>query len=101
MCGNFGFVSPSTTERQLKEATDQLILRGPDAAGYFYRQPIGLGHRRLSIIDLSTGEQPMFDNDRSLALVFNGEIYNYKSIRQDLLQSGCVFSTKSDTVTIR
>lgn len=100
MCGIFGFSAKGITEQQLILATDKLILRGPDAAGYFYRSPVGLGHRRLSIIDLSTGEQPMFSKDKSVVLIFNGEIYNFKNIKKELESEGVQFNTQSDTEVI-
>lgn len=100
MCGIFGFSAKGITEQQLITATDKLILRGPDAAGYFYKSPVGLGHRRLSIIDLSTGEQPMFSKDKSVVLIFNGEIYNFKNIKEELELEGVQFNTQSDTEII-
>jgi len=60
----------------IERMTGALAHRGPDDAGYFLDGPVGLGHRRLSIIDLSGGKQPIFNEDRSAAIVFNGEIYN-------------------------
>jgi len=74
--------------------------RGPDDAGYFIDQDAGLGHRRLSIIDLEGGKQPIFNEDRSAAIVFNGEIYNYMDLREDLMARGHIFQTRSDTETI-
>jgi asparagine synthase (glutamine-hydrolysing) len=100
MCGIFGFSAKGITEQQLISATDKLILRGPDAAGYFYKSSVGLGHRRLSIIDLSTGEQPMFSKDRAIVIVFNGEIYNFKNIKKELKSEGVQFNTQSDTEVI-
>lgn len=74
--------------------------RGPDADGFYLSGPVGLGHRRLKIIDLEAGIQPMFNEDRSLAIVFNGEIYNYRELRQQLLTYGHVFGSHSDTEVI-
>ena len=62
--------------------------RGPDAQGYYLNGPLGLGHRRLSIIDLESGQQPMANEDKSLWLVFNGEIYNFPDLRRQLVRPG-------------
>ena len=74
--------------------------RGPDAGGLHLEPGLGLGHRRLSIIDLATGQQPLFNEDGSVAVVFNGEIYNYQALIPELVQLGHVFRTKSDTEVI-
>jgi asparagine synthase (glutamine-hydrolysing) len=80
--------------------TDRISHRGPDDFGYFRDGQAGLGHRRLSIIDLGGGRQPIFNEDGSVVVVFNGEIYNYQEITADLLAHGHVFRTRSDTETI-
>lgn len=100
MCGIYGFISKNTTEQSLVQATDILNLRGPDSGGYFFKSPLGLGHRRLSIIDLSTGNQPMFSEDKNLILVFNGEIYNFLAIKKELQSLSYTFNTSSDTEVI-
>ncbi len=100
MCGIYGFISPKYTKKQLEEATDSMTKRGPDASGYFYSSPIGLGHRRLSIIDLSSGSQPMYSDDGQQVIVFNGEIYNFHTVRDELIALGKVFKTRSDTEVI-
>ena len=100
MCGIFGFISPSSRKEQLKASTNSLLMRGPDAAGYYYKSPLGLGHRRLSVIDLSTGDQPMHNEDETVVIVFNGEIYNFKEIRHELDLLGVHFNTQSDTEVI-
>lgn len=100
MCGIYGFISKNTTEQSLVQDTDTLNLRGPDSGGYFFKSPLGLGHRRLSIIDLSTGNQPMFSEDKNLILVFNGEIYNFLLIKEELLKLEHTFVTTSDTEVI-
>jgi asparagine synthase (glutamine-hydrolysing) len=78
MCGIAGILHLDKERKAdkllLKRMTDTLVHRGPDGAGYFFQDNIGLGHRRLSIIDLNTGDQPMYNDDKSVALVFNGEI---------------------------
>ncbi len=100
MCGIFGFISQNASENDLQNATDQLQKRGPDSSGYYYQSPLGLGHRRLSIIDLSTGNQPMFSKDKKQVIVFNGEIYNFLQVKDELMQIGYVFNTHSDTEVI-
>ena len=87
---------------QVTRMVDGIIHRGPDGAGLFV-DPSGrvvLGMRRLAIIDLVTGEQPVFNEDRSIACVFNGEIYNFKSLRADLERRGHVFRSMTDTEVI-
>ena len=99
MCGIAGYLSrdgecdPAT----LREMCDALAHRGPDDAGYYVAGGIALGHRRLSIIDLSTGHQPISNETGSLLVIFNGEIYNYLDLRSDLVRRGHEFTTSSDT----
>src|SRR5436190_993926 len=80
--------------------TDAVAHRGPDAAGYYEGPGIALGHRRLSIIDLATGDQPLANEDGSVQVVFNGEIYNFAEVRAQLLALGHRFRTGSDTEVI-
>ena len=80
--------------------TDIVYHRGPDGEGHFLEENVGLGHRRLSIIDLDTGDQPMFDENKKIALVLNGEIYNYIELRDELRAMGYQFHTNSDTEVI-
>jgi asparagine synthase (glutamine-hydrolysing) len=80
--------------------TGSMAHRGPDDAGYFVEGRVGLGFRRLSIIDLSGGKQPIFNEDRSAAIIFNGEIYNYRELASELTAAGHTFKTRSDTETI-
>ncbi|NIP26553.1 MAG: asparagine synthetase B, partial [Phycisphaerae bacterium] len=77
-----------------------LTHRGPDDEGYYVNAKIGLAMRRLSIIDLAGGHQPISNEDQSIWLIFNGEIYNYRELRLDLLQKGHTFSTNSDSEVI-
>jgi asparagine synthase (glutamine-hydrolysing) len=84
----------------IERMTDALAHRGPDDCGHFVRGPLGLGHRRLSIIDLSGGRQPIFNEDGSAAIIFNGEIYNYRDLAREMTTAGHVFKTRSDTETI-
>ena len=104
MCGIAGIVSSNRTER-IEEALvhqmcDAIVHRGPDDEGLLARNNVGLGMRRLSIIDLSGGHQPIFNEDRSAWIVFNGEIYNFPELRPELEAHGHHFSTHSDTETI-
>lgn len=97
ICGFFGFED----KKLITEMTDLLSHRGPDNSGQFIDKNICLGHRRLSIIDLSEkGKQPMFNEDGSICIVFNGEIYNYKELREILKQKGHRFNSKTDTEVI-
>lgn len=82
---------------KLKEISDRMILRGPDSGDYYIDRNIGLAHRRLSIIDLSTGDQPMKIDNGNIVIVYNGEVYNFQEIREELLGLGCIFKTTSDT----
>lgn len=100
MCGIFGIISPEPIQKQLEASTTTLAHRGPDDVGYFVGEGVGLGHRRLSIIDLEGGHQPMYNEDRSVSIVFNGEIYNFPELRDHLLTKGHTFQTRSDTETI-
>uniref|UniRef100_I2PYJ9 asparagine synthase (glutamine-hydrolyzing) n=1 Tax=Desulfovibrio sp. U5L TaxID=596152 RepID=I2PYJ9_9BACT len=109
MCGICGFVTPRGGAGELGATlaamTRSLAHRGPDGEGFYHDAFAGgggafLGHRRLAIIDLATGDQPLFNETRSLAIVFNGEIYNFKELRQELAAKGHVFATQSDTEVI-
>ena len=101
MCGISGFMSQkSFAPATLAAMTRLLSHRGPDAEGLFERGPIHLGHRRLSVIDLEGSRQPLISDDGKVALVFNGEIYNYQELRAKLETKGCVFSTQGDTETL-
>ena len=99
MCGICGFVGIQE-EGLLERMTASLSHRGPDGSGYFECAGVGLGHRRLSIIDVEGGRQPMENEDGSLVIVFNGEIYNYAELREGLCQRGHCFRTRSDTEVI-
>jgi len=102
MCGIFGMASvdKSIDRLQLVNQTNTLSHRGPDDSGFFIDTHAGLGHRRLSIIDLSGGQNPIYNEDQSKCIIFNGEIYNYLEIRKDLFDRGHLFSTRSDTEVI-
>lgn len=100
MCGIFGIVGSNIDEAYLKKATDLMAHRGPNDSGFFMGDGVGLGHRRLSIIDLGGGQQPMYNEDGSLCIVFNGEIYNFPALHNDLVAKNHRFKTRSDTETI-
>lgn len=103
MCGIVGFFGfdQKPAERSLLERMNaQIIHRGPDSDGFYTREHVGLAMRRLKIIDLATGDQPIFNEDRSLCIVFNGEIYNYRELRSELEKKHHRFTTRSDTEVI-
>jgi len=101
MCGIAGIVDSSENNSlHVQRMIDALIHRGPDDSGVFSGKGATLGHRRLSIIGLSTGHQPMVDNASGLSITFNGEIYNYQELRDDLIADGIRFDTYSDTEVI-
>ena len=101
ICGKLNFDREARVSQPLLKAmADSISHRGPDDEGFYVSGQVGLGFRRLSIIDLAGGHQPMCNEDESVWIVFNGEIYNYKDLRQDLLNKGHVFRTHSDTETI-
>ena len=98
MCGICGIVKrdadDAVSPALLEAMTDRISHRGPDAFGYFLDKQVGLGHRRLSIIDLSGGKQPMFNEDGNIVIVFNGEIYNFSALRCRLEARGHKFASK-------
>ena len=104
MCGIAGIFETrgrrEIDRRLLERMTESLHHRGPDEGGYLVQPGIGLGHRRLSIIDVSTGQQPLYNEDRSVAVVYNGEIYNFQSLIPELTALGHTFRTRSDTEVI-
>lgn len=99
MCGIVGFTNHiNDSNKVIGEMMDKIRHRGPDAEGRYIDEDIALGHRRLSIIDVSSsGDQPIFNEDGSMVIVFNGEIYNYREIREKLVSAGHVFKTNTDT----
>ena len=104
MCGIVGILDVAgarTIDRELvSRMNESQHHRGPDEEGLHVEPGVGLGHRRLSIIDLATGQQPLFNEDGSVVVVFNGEIYNYQELIPELAALGHVFRTKSDTEVI-
>jgi asparagine synthase (glutamine-hydrolysing) len=103
MCGIYGtvFSQPGQVDKhRIEYATRLLTHRGPDDEGYYVDEYAGLGMRRLSIIDLLTGQQPIANEDRTLWLIFNGEIYNYQTLRRQLASKGHVFASQGDAEVI-
>ena len=104
MCGIAGQLNylrqEPVDQEAIRRMADSIVHRGPDDEGYFFSGPLGFGFRRLSIIDLSGGHQPMSDADETVWVVFNGEIYNFKELRAELEQRGHQFRTNSDTEVI-
>ncbi len=103
MCGFAGYIHNYETfdkEEVIHKMADRIKHRGPDDAHYYIDDGIALGFRRLSIIDLEGGRQPILNEDGSLVLLFNGEIYNYQELREELIKAGHVFTTKTDSETI-
>ena len=102
MCGICGFtgeiIDRGDKQEVLRRMTEIITHRGPDSSGFYTDEDVAIGFRRLSIIDISeTGDQPIYNEDKSLVLTFNGEIYNYRELREILLQKGHVFTTQTDS----
>lgn len=101
MCGFTGFISKKNKkEKIIKEMNDTIIHRGPDDEGYYVDSDIALGFRRLSIIDLKGGEQPIYNENKDLVINFNGEIYNFLELKEELIKRGHKFKSKTDTEVI-
>ncbi|MCF6215806.1 MAG: amidotransferase 1, exosortase A system-associated [Emcibacter sp.] len=103
MCGIAGIITSldrKPDQAILKKMTDAIIHRGPDEAGIYVTNGVGLGHRRLSIIDLKSGQQPMTTSDNEVTITYNGEIYNFMEIRAELEAKGYHFRTRCDTEVI-
>ena len=105
MCGICGIAIPRQSKREVDRAQllvmrDALVHRGPDDADILIDGSVGIGHRRLSIVDLGGGRQPMFNEDNTVSIVFNGEIYNHRELRPMLAERGHIYRTSSDTETI-
>lgn len=98
MCGFVGFTNKiDNADKVIKSMMDSIKHRGPDSEGLYLDDDIAMGFRRLSIIDLSMGHQPLFNEDKSLVLTFNGEIYNYQELREELISAGHTFETHVDS----
>src|SRR4030095_10195620 len=104
MCGIAGICYAEreicVSQELLGRMCDAIRHRGPDDEGFFVTDQVGLGMRRLSIIDVAGGHQPIFNEDRSCAIVYNGEIYNHRDVRAELARRGHKYPTNSDTETI-
>jgi len=104
MCGITGFLhldkEREASNTVLKKMNTVIAHRGPDGEGFYCKKNIALGHRRLAIIDLNTGAQPMYSQDQQIVIVFNGEIYNYIELREELIALGNKFTTTSDTEVV-
>jgi asparagine synthase (glutamine-hydrolysing) len=100
MCGIAGIIGNRASHDNIVAMLSRMVHRGPDDQGVFVADNVAIGMRRLSIIDTEGSKQPIFNSDRSLAIVFNGEIYNYQALRRQLLESGHQFSTKGDTEVV-
>ena len=98
MCGIVGFVDKSKNKKKIiKDMADLIKHRGPDSDGYYVDDDVALGFRRLSIIDLAGGDQPIYNEDKTKLVFMNGEIYNYQELKEELISKGHKFSTNSDT----
>ena len=98
MCGICGFTGEVLNrDKTIRDMTEVITHRGPDSDGFFQDDYISMGFRRLSIIDLEAGHQPIYNEDKTLVLTFNGEIYNYKELREELKQAGHTFATDADS----
>ena len=101
MCGFVGYINKEKDKKDnIKKMADLIAHRGPDSEGYYTDEDIALGFRRLSIIDLDGGSQPIYNSDKTKVIVFNGEIYNYQKLRKELTKKGYKFKTKTDTEVI-
>lgn len=99
MCGIVAFYNPEINDKQaaIGKMMATIKHRGPDSDGFYTNDKVALGFRRLSIIDLRGGSQPIYNEDQTRAIIFNGEIYNFEPLRKELIAAGHTFTTKSDT----
>ena len=100
ICGYIDFKKKKINKKIVYQMNQSLYKRGPDSAGYYFYKNIGIGMRRLSIIDIKKGNQPISDHSQNIHLTLNGEIYNYLELRKELELKGCKFETNSDTEVI-
>ena len=99
MCGINGIITKEKNKKELiKKMNDRIIHRGPNAEGTYIDDDLALGQRRLSIIDLESGNQPIYNEDKSILIIYNGEIYNYKDLKEEL--KDYKYKTQSDTEVI-
>ena len=99
MCGIAG-IQGLKNDDLLKTFSKEMEHRGPDGDGYYFGENVSLINRRLAIIDRAGGDQPIYNEDKSIVVVYNGEIYNYQELRSELEKNGHIFSTQSDTEVI-
>lgn len=98
MCGICGFTGEIVDrDKAIKNMTEVITHRGPDSDGFYNDEHISMGFRRLSIIGLENGSQPIYNEDKTLVLTFNGEIYNYKELKKELIEAGHTFATDADS----
>ncbi len=101
MCGFVGYINNKEKNKAVIEGMNRRIIhRGPDSCGYYMDDVLHMGFRRLSIIDLKSGDQPIYNEDETKVIMFNGEIYNFEELREDLKEKGHVFKTNSDTEVV-
>ena len=101
ICGQFSYERQApVSRRDIEKMARSIVHRGPDDEGYYVNGPIGLGFRRLSIIDIEGGHQPMSDAEETIRVIFNGEIYNFPELRRELEGFGHAFRTRCDTEVI-
>lgn len=101
MCGFVGYINNKEKNKAIIEGMNRRIIhRGPDSCGYYMDEVLHMGFRRLSIIDLKSGDQPIYNEDETKVIMFNGEIYNFEELREDLKEKGHVFKTNSDTEVV-
>ena len=104
MCGICGIVTVDSgvvpDRRLLERMRDSISHRGPDGAGLYLAPGVGLGHRRLSIVDVAHGQQPMYSEDRRFVIVYNGEVFNHPTLQPELEAAGVRYRTRSDTETV-
>ena len=103
MCGFCAFYDKTKIENKkkiIKDMADRIKHRGPDSDGYYVDKDIAMGFRRLSIIDLKGGNQPLYNEDNNIVVMFNGEIYNFQELREELKKHNHIFTTNSDTEVI-
>src|SRR5580658_7137427 len=104
MCGICGYVTFDGHQPPGREVLDRMVAslrhRGPDESGHHFIDNVAFGHTRLSIVDLAGGRQPLFNEDQTISVICNGEIYNYPSLRRDLERRGHRFQTNSDCEVI-
>ncbi len=86
MCGIAGYVSnrEKPTKKILKSMTDRIAHRGPDGEGFYLDDKVALGHRRLAILDLTTGDQPIYNETKDMVIIYNGEVYNFQELKEEL-----------------